>query len=123
MLRRAIEDPDREDRILFEIVVDAYNETERAMSWYCYLQDQLKFPFFAICHSVVGTSKLELNQRVKVLSLAPEDNCMSGIFVLVRVGKSNVCAPLAQLKPDCQEHDTCQAVADWHYWKDRGYEY
>ena len=123
MPRRTKEDPVREDRILFEIVVDAYNETERALSWYYYLQDQIKFPFFAICHSGNLPPKLEPLQRVKVVSLAPEDDCMSDIFALVRVGKSNVRAPLSQLKPDCQDHDTCQAVADWHYWKGRGYEY
>ncbi|MFZ1061286.1 MAG: calcium-binding protein [Candidatus Rokuibacteriota bacterium] len=32
-----------------EIVVDAYDEQERAMGWYYYLQDQLRFPFTATC--------------------------------------------------------------------------
>src|SRR4051794_34624422 len=30
-------DEEREERITMEIVVDAYNEDERAMGWYCYL--------------------------------------------------------------------------------------
>ncbi len=38
-MKRVPEQPDREDRIAFEIVVDAYDETERAMGWYYYLQD------------------------------------------------------------------------------------
>jgi hypothetical protein len=34
-----------ENRIEMEIVVDAYNESERAMGWYYYLQDNLAMPF------------------------------------------------------------------------------
>ncbi len=36
---------EREHRIEMEVVVDAYNEEERAMGWYCYLEEQLTFPF------------------------------------------------------------------------------
>jgi hypothetical protein len=39
-------DESREYRIEMEIVVDAYGEEERAMGWYCYLQDKLTFPFW-----------------------------------------------------------------------------
>jgi hypothetical protein len=39
----------REYRIEMEIVVDAYGEEERAMGWYCHLQDNLTFPFPARC--------------------------------------------------------------------------
>ena len=35
----------RERRIEMEIVVDAYNESERALGWYYYLEERLKFPF------------------------------------------------------------------------------
>jgi len=31
-------DPEREKRIDMEIVVDAYNQQERAMGWYYYLE-------------------------------------------------------------------------------------
>ncbi len=34
----------REHRVIDEIVVDAYNEVERAMSWYYYLEEKLEFP-------------------------------------------------------------------------------
>ncbi len=32
----------REHRIDMEIIVDAYNEDERAMGWYYYLEDTLR---------------------------------------------------------------------------------
>ncbi len=41
-------DQDREYRITMKIVVDAYDEYERAMGWYCYIQDKLDFPFTAL---------------------------------------------------------------------------
>ena len=37
-------DEARESRISMEIVVDAYDESERAMGWYYYLEDKLHVP-------------------------------------------------------------------------------
>ena len=36
-----------EDRIEMQIIVDTYDESEAAMSWHCYLQDTITFPFKA----------------------------------------------------------------------------
>ena len=51
-------DETREERISMEIVVDAYNEEERAMGWYCYLEDKLTFPFLTRCISERAISPL-----------------------------------------------------------------
>jgi hypothetical protein len=123
MARRAVEDPVREDRMLFEIVVDAYNETERAMSWYYYLQDQLEMPFSATCRGTRSTSPLNVGQKVEVLAMASEDDCMSEVHVLVKIGRSKLAVPLDQLQCTSTNDPTCQGVADWHYWRARGYEY
>ena len=48
----------REHRIEMEIVVDAYGPEERAMGWYCYLEEKLAVPFQAPTRrstGVVGT--------------------------------------------------------------------
>ena len=42
-------DEAREHRIVMEIVVDAYDEQERAMGWYYYLEGKLNLPFRARC--------------------------------------------------------------------------
>jgi hypothetical protein len=42
-------EPKRESRIIDEIIVDAYTADERAMSWYYYLESELRFPFEAEC--------------------------------------------------------------------------
>jgi hypothetical protein len=42
-------DEAREERITMEVVVDSYDESERAMGWYYYLEDRLRTPFTARC--------------------------------------------------------------------------
>ena len=122
-MKRIDEQPDREDRILFDIVVDAYGETERAMGWYYYLQDKMQLPFPATCRLALATSPLKVGMKTEVVDLATEDDCMSEIFVVVTFGKSELAVPLAQLECAATDKDTLQAVADWHYWVARGYEY
>ncbi|MBH2020501.1 calcium-binding protein [Polaromonas sp.] len=115
--------PDRKNRIAFEIVVEACDQAERAMGWYCYLQDQLQVPFKATCRSARSTSPLEVGVEVEVVGLAREDDCMAEIFVLVRYAKSQLAVPLEQLACHALDKQTCQAVADWHYGVARGYDY
>lgn len=122
-MARVHKQSDREDRILFEIVVDAYNDTERAMGWYYYLQDAMQVPFKATCKSARSTSPLKVGSEVEVVGLAAEEDCMSEVFVLVRCAKSKLAVPLAQLQCLSPSNETRQAVADWHYWVERGYEY
>jgi len=122
-MKRIPEQPDRENRITFEIVVDAYDETERAMGWYYYLQHKLQVPFKATCRSARATSPLEVGVEVDVVGLAAEDDCMSEVFVLVKYAKSELAVPLEQLACHAPDEQTGQAVADWHYWVARGYDY
>ena len=122
-MKRIPEQPDRENHITFEIVVDAYDETERAMGWYYYLQHKLQVPFKATCRSARATSPLEVGAEVDVVGLAAEDDCMSEVFVLVKYAKSELAVPLEQLACHALDEQTGQAVADWHYWVARGYGY
>jgi len=57
-MSRIKKDKVREGRIIMEIVVDAYSEEERAMVWYYYLEDKLRFPFKATCIATRKTSPL-----------------------------------------------------------------
>ena len=74
-------DETREERILMEIVVDAYNEQERAMGWYCYLEDTLNFPFLTRCISERAISPLRVGDEVEVVGMAPVDECEREMFV------------------------------------------
>lgn len=106
-----------------EIVVDAYDETERAMSWYYYLQEQLAAQFDARVRVERPTSPLKAGEKVNVLGMAPEDVCTSDMFVWVRWSDRKLAVPLLQLTPLVNNKKIVQAVADWHYWVERGHEF
>ena len=114
----------REERIEMEIVVDAYNEGERAMGWYSYVEDKLNFPFLARCIKERAVSPLRVGDEVEVVGVAPEDECEREIVV------ATLCEPdwtlavaLSQLEVTHGDEETKQAVEDWHYWVEMGYEF
>ena len=111
----------RENRITMEIVVDAYNEQERAIGWYCYMEEKLQFPFTAKCINVRTISPLEQGDEVEVKGMAPSSECEHEMFVEMRWGKRNLAVPLSQLEVIEADKQTKEAVADWHYWISRGY--
>ncbi len=117
------EDPAREDRIIMEVVVDAYDEEERAMGWYYYIQDKLSYPFEAQCISERSISPLKQGEKVEVIDMASEDECEREIFVEVKWQGDELSVPLAQLAGIDVDKDTQEAIEDWHYWVARGYEY
>jgi hypothetical protein len=112
----------REQRIAMEAVVDAYGSGERAMGWYYYLDGKLKVPFKARCRFARPISVLKVKEEVEVLSMAPEEECESEMFVLVGRAGERIAVPLAQLRPLSKDQETQEAVGDWLYWVDRGYE-
>ena len=116
------EDPKREHRITMEVVVDAYDEVERSLGWYYYLEEHLKFPFMATCICKRAISPLCVKDGVEVLRMAEEDECEHEIFVVIRWEKEGLAVPLSQLKPFAVDAETKQAVEDWHYWIGMGYQ-
>lgn len=117
-------DEEREDRILMQVVVDAYNAVERSMGWYCYLENQLQFPFRATCVARRAISPLRIKDEVEVIGMPGEDECEHEMFVTVRWGEDGLAVPLSQLRPKRgTDAQTKQAVEDWHYWAGMGYEF
>jgi Calcium binding len=112
----------REDRIIMEAVVDAYGSEERAMGWYYYLDNKINFPFKARCRLVRAISILKPGEQVEVLGMAPEEECETEMFVWIERAGNRLAVPLAQLRPLSKDRDTQEAVEDWLYWVDRGYE-
>ena len=107
----------------WKIVVDAYNESERAMGWYCYLEERLKFPFKARCKSKRAVLPLRIGEEVTVVGMAPDVDCESQMFVRLEWDGRNMAVSLSQLEPLATDPQTKEAVADWHYWVARGYEF
>jgi hypothetical protein len=112
-----------EYRIAMETIVDAYGPEEQAMGWCYYLDDKIQFPFEARCIATRPISPLKAGERVRVIQMAPEDECMREMFVEIEWQKRTVGVPLAQLQPLKLDEDTQEAIADRHYWVARGYEF
>ena len=116
-------DDAREERIDMEIVVDAYDEVERALGWYYYLENALPFPFGAVCVSERVISPLRLKEKVDVMGMPSERECEREMFVTIRWQGRILAVPLSQLEPVGGDEDTREAVADWHYWVAQGYRF
>jgi len=121
-MTRQAKDEAREERIHMEIIVDAYGPEEQAMGWYNYLDDTLQFPFSARCIVRRSTSPLEPGEEVEVVGMAPAEECEHDMFVLIRWKQRQLAVPLMQLEGIEVDEETQQAIEDWHYWVDRGYE-
>ena len=116
-------DENREHRIEMKIIVDAYDEEEQAMGWYYYLDNTLKVPFKAKWLTKERPSKSEV---VDVLEMSPEEDCQKEMFVevLYKEGAAEdvFSVPLSEIEPIDADDKTQEAIADWHYWVDMGYE-
>ena len=112
----------RENRIEMEIIVDAYGPEEQAMGWYCYLEEKLKFPFLARCITKRQTSPLKVGDEIKVIGMPSEEACEHEMFVNIKWSRRKLAIPLSQIVPIETDSETQEAVEDWHYWVDMGYE-
>jgi Calcium binding len=116
-------DPVREERIENEAVVDAYGPEERAMGWYYYLENKIRFPFQARCIASQVVTPLRKGEAVEVRRLAPEEACTSDMLVLIRWHSRSVAVPLSQLAAPDEDESTAEAIGDWHYWVAQGYRF
>jgi hypothetical protein len=122
-MTRQAKDEAREERIHMQIVVDAYGPEEQAMGWYSYLDDILQFPFSARCIARRTISPLEPGEEVEVVGMAPAEECGHEMFVLIQWKQRQLAVPLMQLEGIRVDVETQQAIEDWHYWVNRGYEF
>ncbi len=118
-MKRPKRDPVREDRIYNEAIVDARPE-EQAMSWYCYLEGKISFPFQARCLAAKAISPLRKGETVEVLRMAIEDACEHDMFVQIRWQGRKMAVPLSQLEAIGADESTQEAIGDWHYWVAQG---
>ncbi len=116
-------DEAREYRIDMEVVVDAYDELERALGWYYYLDEKLIFPFLARCIAKRAISPLRVGDEVEVVGMPSEEECEHEMFVTIRWEKEGLAVPLSQLEVIGADEHTREAVDDWHYWVNMGYEF
>ena len=110
-------DDDREQRISSQIIVDAYNSDEERMGWYCYLEDNMGMPFVAVWNE----------QTIEVVAMSSEEDCEQEMRVDVRYSEENrqdiFSVSLSEITPVDTDEATREAVDDWKYWVERGYEF
>lgn len=112
---------EREERISTEIIVDAYGPEEQAMGWYTYLSDNLQFPFTARCITKRAISPLEPGDEIKIVGIAPAEECEHEMFVFTHWKARQFAVPLMQLEGLQVDEETQQAIEDWHYWVNQGH--
>ncbi len=98
-MRKPAKDKIREDRIHNEAIVDAYGSEEKAMSWYYYLENKIRFPFQAKRIVANLASPIKKGEIVEVRRLAPDDACSFDILVLIRWQGRSMAAPLSHWLP------------------------
>jgi len=116
-------DPVREKRIDYEIVVDAYDEYERAMGWYCSFEGMIENNVRCRCRKTRSMSPLAVGEEVDVLDIAPPDDCESEIFVFVQWNDRKLAVPLEQLEPIDGDEKAIEIIEDWLYWCLMGYQF
>jgi hypothetical protein len=122
-MKHVEKDEVREERIIMEIVVDTYGPEEQVLGWYYYLEEHLSFPFQARCVRERQLSPLRLGEEIQVEEMAPEDDCRHEMFVMIRWCGREMGVPLSQLEVIGADGRTKEAIGDWHYWVDRGYQF
>ena len=63
-------------------------------------------PFKARCRFVRSISILKVKEEVKVLGMAPEEECEREMFVWIERAKQRIAVPLAQLRPLSKDQET-----------------
>lgn len=119
---RISEDPEIEDRITMEIIVDVYSPEGQAMGWVTVLDERLAFPFAARCVAERSVSPLREGEQVTVVGMADDEDCMREMVVRVEWQGRRFGVPLMHLEALAPDADTEQAIGDWHYWVARGYQ-
>lgn len=120
-------DESREHRITMEVIVDAYDEEEQRMGWYYYLEGKLNFPFKAKWLSTGRKSSSTQGEEVEVVGMPPEDDCTKEMFVEVLYTEGTVedtfSVPLSKIEAVDADDATEEAIADWNYWVNSGYQF
>ena len=113
----------RERRITMEAVVDAYNEQERAIGWYYYLEAEAQLPLpRPVCYQKIHLSP-KVGDEVEVIGMAPVEDCEHDMFVEMDWDEEELAVPLSQLEVIDADDETREAVEDWLYWSKKGYQF
>ena len=117
-------DPEREQRIRNEYLVDTYNDPQdRAMGWYYSISDKIFEGVRCRCFKERSMSPLAIGDKVDIIGMPPEGDCMREMFVFIKWKGRQLAVPLDQLVPLDEDDESTQVIEDWLYWCQMGYEF
>lgn len=111
-----IKDEEREHRIIYEVIVDAYDDEEQAMGWYYYMAENLVFPIKAKANLPLRGGKIE-QKAVEIVEIDPKGRA-------IRLGITEGTSQRVQyISPEMLESidtsdENLEILNDWLYWHD-----
>jgi hypothetical protein len=99
------------------LLAECQNEWEQLATLETYLEEQLEFPFRAVCDAPSGPGSYGIDEgdRVTVLALLEADK-QWGIMVRIQKGKRFYRCPLFRLQPKSLPTPQKMAVHDYRSW-------
>ncbi len=112
-------DKEREHRILYEVIVDAYGEEEQLMGWFYYFQDNLEFPIKATVRFRLRGGGEEI-KKVKIVEVNTKNKNEWTIRLGIVEGKSERIQTISpeEIKSIDTSPENLEIINDWLYWHD-----
>ena len=106
----------------YEVVVDAYDDSEVYMGWYYFMSERLKFPFKAVATIKKRNGSTE-ESTVEVVEDATDGDRFKCQAYYVNVDYEGVMmkVEVGDLKPINASEETLKAITVWQYGKENGY--
>jgi Calcium binding len=113
-----IKDEEREHRIVYEVIVDAYDDYEQNMGWFYYFEEGLEFPINATIKLALRGGKSE-EKKVKIVKVKPdnEDKPMQLGIVEGKSERVQYISPEAIIGVKTTD-ENLEILNDWLYWHD-----
>ncbi|MDZ7879496.1 MAG: calcium-binding protein [Saprospiraceae bacterium] len=114
-----IKDEEREHRIHYEIIVDAYDEYEQAMGWYYHFAEKLKFPIKAVINLPLRGGKTE-KKTVEIVEVDPKSETNLNLRLGIVEGTSKRVQYISpeQIESVQTTDENVDVLNDWLYWHD-----
>ena len=110
-------DPAREHRILYEVIVDCYNDDEELMGWYYYMAEGLNFPIDVTVRFSLKHGKTEM-KSAQIVNIDPKSEQVNPMRLgIMEPGSKRI----QHISPeDLASADTTpenlEILNDWLYW-------
>jgi hypothetical protein len=66
---------------------------------------------------------LRIGEEVVVVGMPSEEECENDMLVNIEWQEQTLSIPLSQVEGTGVDDETQEAIADWRYWVQRGYEF